>query len=181
LIDLAATGHRVWENFFWTALQTVLIDPVSLSVKASTRTYQRNAVDYREAHIARALSVLSLYETTKNATPVLSARELHEIQSRLLLSEKPLGGIVDDVQLPRVYGKHVADTNDVRGHNWELLRQRAEAEALYFEPLELPDGSATCLDLCFTRRHGAKCRASFRQTFSEHRNSLARPTLALVE
>jgi len=143
LIDLAATGHRVWENFFWTALQTVLIDPVSLSVKASTRTYQRNAVDYREAHIARALSVLSLYETTKNATPVLSARELHEIQSRLLLSEKPLGGIVDDVQLPRVYGKHVADTNDVRGHNWELLRQRAEAEALYFEPLELPDGSAT--------------------------------------
>ncbi len=143
LIDLAATGHRVWANFFWTALQTVLIDPVSLSVKASTRTYQRNAVDYREAHIARALSVLSLYETTNGASHALPAQELHGIQSRLLLSKKLLGGIVDDVQLPRVYGKHIADTNDVRGHNWELLRQRAEAEALFFEPLELPDGSAT--------------------------------------
>jgi hypothetical protein len=32
---------------------------------------------------------------------------------------------------------------DERGHNWELLRQRAEAEGLYFEPLEMPDGSAT--------------------------------------
>ncbi|MGI8656404.1 MAG: hypothetical protein ACR2LC_14455 [Pyrinomonadaceae bacterium] len=143
LIDLAATGQRVWGHFFWTALQTALIDPVSLSVKASTRTYRRNAVDYREAHIARALSVLSLYETTNGASHALPTQELHEIQSRLLLSEKLLGGIVDDVQLPRVYGKHVADTNDVRGHNWELLRQRAEAEALLFEPLELPDGSAT--------------------------------------
>ncbi len=149
LIDLAATGHRVWGHFFWTALQTALIDPVSLSVKASARTYRRNTVDYREAHIARALAVLSLYETTNGAEKTngaphaLSAQELHEIQSRLLLSEKLLGGIVDDVQLPRVYGKHVADTNDVRGHNWELLRQRAEAEALFFEPLELPDGSAT--------------------------------------
>jgi len=143
LIDLAATGRRVWGNFFWTALQTALIDPVSLSVKASTRTYQRNTGDYREAHIARALAVLSLYEATNNLTHVLSAQELHEMQARLLLSEKPFGGIVDEVRLPGVYGKHVADTNDVRGHNWELLRQRAEAEALYFEPLELPDGSAT--------------------------------------
>ena len=32
---------------------------------------------------------------------------------------------------------------DQRGHNWELLRQRAEAESLHFEPLQMPDGSAT--------------------------------------
>ena len=31
----------------------------------------------------------------------------------------------------------------MRGHNWELLRQRAEAESLFFEPLQMPDGSMT--------------------------------------
>ncbi len=143
LIDLAAPDRRVWENFFWTGLQAVLLDPVSIPVKASTRSYQHNVGDYRKAHIARALAVLAIYQATTTAPPVLSAQELQDVQSRLMLSEKTLGGLVDDIQLPRVYGKQIAQTSDVRGHNWELLRQRAEAESLFFEPLELPDGSAT--------------------------------------
>jgi hypothetical protein len=45
--------------------------------------------------------------------------------------------------LHRFYEKQNTQTLDVRGHNWELLRQRAEAEGLYFDPLEMPDGSTT--------------------------------------
>ena len=66
-----------------------------------------------------------------------------EIQARLLLTDKTFGGIIDDLNLRPYYNKDLTQTRDVRGHNWELLRQRTEAESLYFEPLQMPDGSAT--------------------------------------
>src|SRR6185503_15150604 len=50
---------------------------------------------------------------------------------------------IDDLHLQRYYEKQLTGARDERGHNWELLRQRVEAESLYFEPLEMPDGSAT--------------------------------------
>jgi len=65
------------------------------------------------------------------------------IQARLMLTDKTFGGLVDDSNLQHYYAKQTALMRDARGHNWELLRQRAEAESLYFEPLVMPDGSAT--------------------------------------
>ena len=66
-----------------------------------------------------------------------------EIQSRLLLTDKTFGGLVDDLYLQRYYERQVTAAHDERGHNWELLRQRAESESLIFEPLQMPDGSTT--------------------------------------
>ena len=143
IIDLAATEREVWDKFFWTALQYVLLDSYAFPVKASTRTYRRNLEDYRKAHIIRALAILSLYAASQGGPPAFSDSEMRDIQARLMLTEKSLGGLVDDIYLQRVYEKQTTAIRDVRGHNWELLRQRAEAESLYFEPLELPDGSAT--------------------------------------
>jgi hypothetical protein len=143
ILDLAATDQGVWNGIFWMAIQNLLLDPQGPIVKASTRTYRRNTSDYHKAHIMRALAVLSVYEAQSGARPAFTETEAREIQARLGLTEKMLGGIVDDIYLQRVYQKQLSSTRDVRGHNWELLRQRAEAEGLYFEPLELPDGSAT--------------------------------------
>lgn len=143
VIDLAATERDVWNAIFWTALQSILLDPYGFAIKASTRTYRRNVSDYRKAHLIRALAVLSLYESTEGGSQVFSDDEMRDIQGRLMLTEKTLGGIVDDIYLQRVYEKQTTEWKDIRGHNWELLRQRAESESLYFEPLELPDGSAT--------------------------------------
>ncbi|MBV9210615.1 MAG: hypothetical protein JOZ52_08305 [Acidobacteria bacterium] len=143
VIDLAGTENEVWKKFFWTALQSFVLDSYGIPVKAATRTYRRNLGDYRKAHVARALAILSLYEYANGGSQIFTAAEMHDIQARLMLTEKALGGIVDDIYLQSVYEKQTTLTRDVRGHNWELLRQRAEAEQLYFEPLELPDGSAT--------------------------------------
>src|SRR5205085_5874669 len=74
---------------------------------------------------------------------VFTPAETAEIQARLLLSDKMFGGIVDDMNFQKVYEKQASAVRDTRGHNWELLRQRAETESLYFEPLEMPDGSTT--------------------------------------
>jgi hypothetical protein len=144
IIDLAETKREVWNKVFWSVLQNVLLDSYGFPLKASTRAYRRNVTDYRKAHIIRALAVLSLYEAAeKGSTPLFTTSEMSDIQARLMLTEKSLGGILDDIYLQRVYQKQTTLMRDVRGHNWELLRQRAEAESLYFEPLEMPDGSAT--------------------------------------
>src|SRR5207237_4657841 len=140
VLDLAATDNDVWQKLFWSALQTILIDPVGLVVKASTRTYRRNVDDYRKAHVIRALAILSLYESAAGAQTLFTPAELHEIQARLMLTQKTFGGIVDDIYLQRVYQQQTTEWQDVRGHNWELLRQQAETNNLIFEPLELPDG-----------------------------------------
>lgn len=141
-LDLAAPEGDVWNAIFWTALQNILLDPYGMPVKASTRSYQRNISDYRKSHIIRALSVLSLYQALNNR-PTFSEAEIAEIHSRLTLTDRMFGGLVDDLNLQRFYDKSTAQQRDERAQNWELLRQRAEAESLYFEPLQLPDGSST--------------------------------------
>lgn len=143
LMDLAATGHKLWGGIFWFGLRNISPDSYLIPFKASALTYGTNRRDYRRAHIARALAVLSLYKERAKADSALSDQEMQDIAARLLLTVKPLGGSVDKANLRRVYKKQTSRTRDVLGHNWELLRQRAEAESLYFEPLEMAGGSAT--------------------------------------
>ncbi|HEY0765686.1 MAG TPA: hypothetical protein VGD61_25120 [Pyrinomonadaceae bacterium] len=141
-LDLASPESEVWDKIFWAALQNILLDPYGTPIKASTSSYRRNSSDYRRSHIIRALSVLALYQAVKGESAFTPA-EMSTIQARLLLSEKTFGGLVDDSKLPAYYAKKTTQARDERGHNWELLRQRAESESLYFEPLLMPDGSAT--------------------------------------
>lgn len=142
VLDLAAPDRDVWNKIFWTALQGLLLDPYGTAVMASTRSYRQNASDYRKSHIIRALSVLSLYQAIEGV-PAFSRTELSEIQGRLRLTDKTFGGLVGDLNVQRYNDQQVTQARDTRGHNWELLRQRAEAESLFFEPLQMPDGSMT--------------------------------------
>ena len=140
VLDLADPARQTWDRAFWLALRTLFLDSYGFSARATARTFKRNVDDYKLAHQLRALAVLSLYEPKDKA---LSPVELHDVQARLALAQKLFGGIVDDIYLERAYQKQNTYWRDVRGHNWELLRQRAEAEGLYFEPLRMPDGSET--------------------------------------
>lgn len=151
VFDFAAPENDVWNKLFWTALQNILLDSYGTPIKASTSSYRRNASDYKKSHIVRALSILSLYQAVKGKS-VFTEAEMATMQARLLLTEKTFGGLVDDANLQGYYTRKVAQTRDERGHNWELLRQRAEAESLYFEPLVLPDGSATHAMLWIAKR-----------------------------
>jgi hypothetical protein len=170
-LDLASPESEVWDKIFWTALQNILLDPYGTPIKASTSSYRRNTGDYRRSHIIRALSVLTLYEAVKGET-ILSRAEMDTIQARLLLTEKTFGGLVDDVNLPSYYAKKTTQARDERGHNWELLRQRAESESLYFEPLLMPDGTATHALLWVAKRDLIKQQGS---RFSSRFLNIANP------
>jgi len=76
-------------------------------------------------------------------TPAFSPGEMLEVRARLILSSKIFGGLASPACFSETVTGRVAATVDNSGHNWELLRQRAEAEGLYFEPLTMPDGQAT--------------------------------------
>jgi hypothetical protein len=140
VLDLSAAEGDVWNRVMWLALQNLLFNPYGVVVKSAASAFDRNARAYRQAHVVRALAILALYEAESGAAPAFTPTELQEIQSRLMLTDKFFGGIVDDAYLERYYRNQTFTWRDVRGHNWELLRQRAEEEGLYFEPLAMPGG-----------------------------------------
>lgn len=159
VIDLASPERDVWHRLMWTALQNVVFNPYGFVAKTSTGALHHNSAAYRQAHLMRALAILSLYEAETGEKSPFSPVERSEIEGRLLLGDKTMGGLVDDAYLERFRQQQTTKWLDVRGHNWELLRQRAEAEGLYFEPLEMPDGGATHALLWVAREDVAARRA----------------------
>ena len=127
VFDLASPERDVWRRFLWLGLQNLFINPYGVAARTTVRALRRNAGDFRKAHVIRALVFLSLYGLEAGASSVFTPAEMHEIQGRLLLTEQTLGGLVDDGYLHRVQQNHETAWRDARGHNWYLLRQRAEA------------------------------------------------------
>jgi hypothetical protein len=158
VIDLADPKQDLWHRFMWLALQNVVFNSYGVAAKASTSTLRHNSEGYRQAHILRALAILSLYEAETGAESAFTQAESAEIQARLMLSSKTMGGLINDSYLDEVLRQQNTHNLDTRGHNWELLRQRAEAEGLYFEPLTMPDGSATHAILYVSREDLQKNR-----------------------
>jgi hypothetical protein len=174
LLDLANTSRQTWNHFFWLGLQNVFLDSYGIPLKAASRSYRRNAADYRTAHVTQALSILGNYENLRQrsrsesemlalsqssnnanqvddtATPLLPALspaftpgEMLELRARLILSGKTFGGLFGPGRFSETVEKRLMNSVDIIGHNWEMLRQRTEAEGLYFQPLAMPDGHPT--------------------------------------
>ena len=177
IIDLANTSRQTWNKFFWTGLQSVLLDSYGIPLKASSRTYRQNLDDYRSGHVMQALSILDSYEKLRSRSriegellalrnptedsnqpspnndstqplladpaPGFTPGEMLELRARLILSNKTFGGLLGPDTFHSTVVKRTMSSLDYSGHNWEILRQRAEAEGLYFEPLKMPDGTAT--------------------------------------
>ena len=180
LLDLANTSRQTWNHFFWVGLQNVFLDSYGIPLKAASRSYRRNAADYRSAHVTQALSILGNYESLRQrsrkegemlalgqrsdttepkpngnqlddaATPLLpelspgfTPGEMLELRARLMLSGKTFGGLFGPDKFSETVEKRTMGSVDIIGHNWEMLRQRAEAEGLYFQPLAMPDGHPT--------------------------------------
>ncbi len=141
IINLSDTDQPVWRRLFVSSVTNVLIDQPLL--KASVHNYQRNTTDYRKSNLMRALTILSLYGSQLKSDSPFSEAELGQMQSQLALTEKTFGGLVDRIHFPSFHEKQTTALRDARSHNWELLRQQAEASGLYFEPLCLSDKTVT--------------------------------------
>lgn len=141
IINLSDTEQPVWQRLFVAGVTNALVD--QLLLKASVHNYQRNIADYRKSNLMRARTILSLYASQPESDSPFSEAELVQMQSQLALTEKTFGGLVDGVHFTGFHEQETATLRDTRGHNWELLRQQAEASGLYFEPLSLSEKTVT--------------------------------------
>ena len=135
VLDLANTSSVVWSSLAQSLTQVMAVDSMGAMIRASTRRYRTNLSDRRRVHLIEGLSVLSSLEDLPEVRAILSEPELQEIQARLMLAGQTLGGLVTAEKLPDAYFKRRGQTQEMLGHNWELLRQSAEANGLYFDPL----------------------------------------------
>ena len=140
-MDLSAPSKTVWPNLAGAGVQALQLDTMGATVRSSTRSYRGNSSDYRKLQIFQALSSLDALAREPDDQQVLSDQEIREVYSRLSLSNRVFGGLVGRDNLPRFYDKQATEREQNRGHNWELLRQRAELNGLYFQPLALPGGT----------------------------------------
>lgn len=135
ILDLGNTNKVVWNALAQSLVQAAAMDSNGALIRASTRRYRANLADQRQVNLTEGLTVISQLEEIPDAEAMLSEPELLEIQARLALAGRTLGGLVTAERLPEAYLKNRIQTEETRGHNWELLRQRAEANGLYFDPL----------------------------------------------
>jgi hypothetical protein len=142
VLDLGAPARPVLTSLAGSTTQVLALDPEGALIRSSTRSYRNNLQDSHRLHLLEGLTVISGLEDRPDGTAVFSQEELVEIETRLMLAGHTLGGFVSASRLDSAYAKERARTQETRGHNWELLRQRAEANGLYFEPFGA-DGDST--------------------------------------
>ena len=135
VLDMGNTSKVVWNALAQSAVQAAAIDSNGALIRSTTRRYRANLADQRQVNLMEGFAVVSQLEEAPEARGLFSEPELLEMQARLALAGKTLGGLVHAEKLPEAYFKNREQTEETRGHNWELLRQRAEENGLYFEPL----------------------------------------------
>lgn len=142
VLDLGAPARPVVSSLAGSITQLLAFDPDGALIRSSTRSYRNNLDDHRLLHLLEGLAVVSQLEDDPQAKEYFTSEELTEIETRLMLAGHSLGGLVSSSHLAAAYMKQRARMEETRGHNWELLRQRAELDGLYFEPFGA-DGSST--------------------------------------
>jgi hypothetical protein len=163
-LDLADTATGVWSSFAQQMVQVAAVDPTGALIRTSTRRYRTNVSDRQHMQLMESLATISQLEDVPHTRTLLSDQELAEIEARLTLSGQALGGLLTEDNLTEAYHKQRAHAEENRGHNWELLRQRAEANGLYFDPLGL-NGDRTHAILWIAREDTMQPRHPFDDKF----------------
>ena len=132
VVDLSRPAQGIWKNVGYALLQARLLDPLGIVSRLTTRSYGANVGSERKVHIQEADPLIA-------EAPVDDADDLERVLARLELSGRMLGGLVSEEMLPRYHERSVAERAENRAHNWELLRQAAEANGLRFRPLALSE------------------------------------------
>jgi hypothetical protein len=140
IMDISGSGSKLFETVLWEIVRRGYL-PVGGKPKMIWGTWRTNHSQYKKSAIVEALTILSLYEQVSGEKG-LTERELADINTRLSLTDKSFGGsVLLENYLRASDGIHLSARANV-GQTRELLRRFSESQGLYFEPLEMPDGSA---------------------------------------
>ena len=136
VMNLSAPQRSAVSRWIREVVQWTVLDPVSMSVRASTRAYQNNRQDHERLHLEEAESYLQSAPTTEDGNG-LNRTELNTVIARLELRKSMLGDFVNGRRTSEFGEDANLDLERVRERNWELLRQCADKTGLFFEPIDL--------------------------------------------
>lgn len=137
VLDMAQPARGAWRHGVYAAVQAEVFDPFGAISRLTTRSYGINLGEYRKTHINEIVKLM--HGHAGDVTAALTPAEFEDLSARLRLNQRMLGPWVTDEKLPAVFMKASEEEAENRGHNWDLLRQAAERNGLYFEPLPLAD------------------------------------------
>lgn len=136
LLDLmnprAGVVRRVGEEI----TQIDFLDTYGAFVRAPTRAYRGNADDYRNMSLARSVDIVRNGTAPDELPATLGDIDWDQVDGRLLLAGRLLGGYVSEEHSGAAALADQTFSRETRAANWDLLRQQAEADHLYVEPLE---------------------------------------------
>jgi len=135
VMDLGDPSKGMWAGLAYTGVQSEVLNPIGALVRLTTHSFFGNYGEYRNTHIWEATDALTPQLSTA-LNSGLTEEEIAALEERLELTGRPLGGLVADEYLQKDHQKQRTEQTETRGHNWELLRQRAEEAGLYLQPLE---------------------------------------------
>jgi hypothetical protein len=141
VMDMGGGSSKLFETILWEIVRRGYLGPASGKPKMIWGTWRTNHSQYKQSAIAEALEILSLYEQVAGEKG-FTDQEFNDIQTRLALTNKSFGGSVLRENYRRADDRMYVSATANGGQTRELLRRFTEAQGLYFEPLETPDGSA---------------------------------------
>lgn len=149
-LKAASRSYRQNASDYRTAHVTQALSILSNYENLRQRRRDESELLARQTNSVSGSAALENDDKADEVTPLLPERspaftigEMLELRARLILSDKTFGGLYGSDKFHDAVEKRSMKSIDIMGHNWELLRQRAESEGLYFEPLTMPNGTAT--------------------------------------
>jgi hypothetical protein len=136
IVDYSATSRRALTGVLGKLFQREFLDSNGMWSRATTRSYRGNADEYRNTRISQSLEAMSSVDL-ESIFPGLSAKELDRIQGRLIVTQRLFGDLTSEPHLSIAKERHELRNSAMRAANWEMLRQKAEENGLYFQPLRL--------------------------------------------
>lgn len=135
VMDLGDPSRGMWAGLAFAGVQSEVLNPIGAVARLTTHSFFGNYGEYRKTHIWEAGDALTPQLSTA-LNSGLTEEEIAAVEERLELTGRPLGGLVADEYLKKDHEKQRTKQTEIRGHNWELLRQRAEEAGLYLQPLD---------------------------------------------
>jgi hypothetical protein len=140
LFDLSNPLKGTWGNVAESIAQLDVLDSRGALVRAPTRSYRGNSLDYRNMHLARSLEVVENGTYGQALPGDWFDEDWDEVCGRLFLGERLLGGFVSAERAEKVAAHELTSSQEDRASNWDLLRQSAEENGLYVEAMDSDHG-----------------------------------------
>lgn len=148
LMNVSAPLHPVLESANRQLLQWLLFDPMTVSVRATTRAYAENVSDHERIRLEEAISYLR-NTPTDGGSGAMTRKDVDTLIARLSLRKRLLGGLVANERIAHIGDLERIEAERVRLRNWEYLRECAERAGLFFEPVSLSSATENYAILWF--------------------------------